>query len=308
MTLLANIDAVRGESLRKRFADILPDQRIVLADEEFDKGAIRYILTWKVPDDLSSFPALEVIFSIGAGVDQFIQTSIPKGVALVRLVDPGLTSMMQEYVTMAVLGLHRDLPAYLAQQRSEVWGQVSVPPPAGERRVGVMGLGELGRGALRALAPFGFPLAGWARSEHVIEGVDCYHGTDGLEAFLSRTDILVCLLPLTSQTEGILNGTLFSQLPEAAALVHVGRGRQLNHMDLIEALNAGQLRSAVIDVTEPEPLPPGHPFWSDPRILLTPHIACITRVDMLAPAIAANLLNHRQSKPLLGEVALDRGY
>jgi len=308
MTLLANIDTVRGEKLRKRFAEILPDQRVVLAGEEFDKCAVRYILTWKIPDDLSSFPALEVIFSIGAGVDQFIQTSLPEGVVLVRLVDPGLTSMMQEYVTMAVLGLHRDLPAYLTQQRNEVWRQVAVPPPAGERRVGVMGLGELGKGALKALAPFGFSLAGWARSEHVIEGVDCYHGADGFEAFLARTDILVCLLPLTSQTEGILDAALFSRLPKGAALVHVGRGRQLNHMDLVEALNSGQLRSAVIDVTEPEPLPPGHPFWSDPRILLTPHIACITRVDMLAPAIAANLLNHRQGKPMLGEVALDRGY
>lgn len=308
MTLFANIDAARGETLRNQFKMLLPDQKIVLAGERFDPSEIRYILTWKIPDNLAQFSSLTVIFSVGAGVDQFIDAALPAGIKLVRLVDPGLTAMMQEYITMGVLSLHRDLPAYFAQRQKEIWAQVSIPPSAFQRRVGVMGLGELGKGALAALKPFGFSLSGWARSRHEIDGVQCYHGADGLKEFLAKTDILVCLLPLTAQTEGILSTNLFAQLPQGAALVHAGRGKQLNHEDLLTALDCGQLRSAFIDVTNPEPLPSGHPFWSDNRIILTPHIACITRIDMLVPAIAANLLSHRNNEALQGEVKLSRGY
>lgn len=308
MTLFANIDTQRGELLREQFSQIMPDQKIVLPEEDFDPTDVHYLLTWKIPDNLSSFSSLKIIFSIGAGVDQFIDAIIPEGVTLARLIDPGLTAMMQEYVTMGVLSLHRDLPAYLAQRHEEIWAQVSVPPPAAQRRVGIMGLGELGKGALKALEPFGFALAGWARSKHEIAGVECYHGAEGLDAFLARTDILVCLLPLTAQTEDILDASLFSRLPMGAALLHAGRGRQLNHDDLLAALDNGQLRAAVIDVTEPEPLASGHAFWSDPRIILTPHIACITRIDMLVPSIAANLLSHQRGETIQGSVELGRGY
>lgn len=308
MTLLANIDTARGETLRNLLAGLLPEQKVVLADEAFDPATIRHLLTWKIPDTMAQMTALEVVFSVGAGVDQFTGIRLPNGVKLVRLVAPGMVAMMQEYVTFATLGLHRDLPAYIAQQQTQVWKMASVPPPASARRVGVMGLGELGKGALEALKPFGFALAGWARSPHAIDGVECFHGAGGLGDFLARTDILICLLPLTPQTEGILNAALFSQLPRGAALVHVGRGRQLNHGDLTAALDGGQLSAAVLDVVHPEPLPQGHPFWSDPRIVLTPHIACITQMETLAPAIAANLANHAQGKPMLGEVALERGY
>lgn len=308
MTLFANIDAERGESLRNQFKTIMPAQKIVLPGEDFDPAEIRTILTWKIPDNLAQFSSVAIVFSIGAGVDQFIGATLPEGVKLVRLIDPGLTAMMQEYITMGVLGLHRDLPAYLAQKQNEIWAQVSIPPPASQRCVGVMGLGELGKGALNALKPFGFSLAGWARSAHHMEGVECYHGEDGLKDFLAATDILVCLLPLTEQTEDLLDAKLFAQLPKGAALVHAGRGKQLNHEDLLTALDSGQLRGAVIDVTEPEPLPAGHPFWSDQRIILTPHIACITRIDMLVPAIAANLQSHLNNEALQGEVELSRGY
>jgi glyoxylate/hydroxypyruvate reductase len=308
LALLVNIDSARGEKLRSLLSGLLPEQKVILAEEDFDPATIHHLLTWKIPDDMARFTSLQTVFSVGAGVDQFTGLRMPQGTKLVRLVAPGLAAMMQEYVAMAVLGLHRDLPAYIDQQRERVWKMASVPPPAGERRVGVMGLGELGRSALAALAPFGFPLAGWARGPHRIEGVECFHGPDGMGAFLTRCDILICLLPLTPQTEGILNAELFSQLPRGAALVHVGRGRQLNHADLTAALEAGQLRAAVLDVVHPEPLPQDHPFWNDPRIVLTPHIACITQVETLAPAIAANLKRHAKGEPMQGEVALERGY
>ncbi|MCC5960045.1 MAG: glyoxylate/hydroxypyruvate reductase A [Rhodobacteraceae bacterium] len=308
MTLLANIDTERGAKLRSILADLLPDQQVALADEAYDPTDIRHLLTWKIPDNLAQMTALKTVFSVGAGVDQFTGIRLPDGAKLVRLVAPGLVAMMREYVTMAVLGLHRDLPAYIAQRQAQVWKMASVPPPASARRVGVMGLGELGKGALAALQPFGFPLAGWARSPHKIDGVECFHGAAMLDDFLARTDILVCLLPLTPQTEGILNASLFAKLPHGAALVQAGRGRHLNQPDLVAALETGQISAAVLDVTDPEPLPQDHPFWGDPRIILTPHIACITQVETLAPAIAANLSRDAQGQPMLGEVAPERGY
>ncbi|MEH6692144.1 MAG: glyoxylate/hydroxypyruvate reductase A [Pseudorhizobium pelagicum] len=308
MVLFANIDAERGQRLKQRFREVAPDQVLVLPDDSFEKQDVRHLLTWKIPENLAECVNLEIIFSVGAGVDQFVATGVPEGVTLVRLIDPGLTAMMQEYVAMAVLSLHRDLPAYVAQQEQAVWKQVSLPPPARERRVGVMGLGELGKGALAALGNFGFQLSGWARSPHQIAGVDCFHGEDGLQRFLPSVDILVCLLPLTNETRGILNKDLFDRLPNGASLVHAGRGQHLQHDDLLSALETGQLRSAFLDVVDPEPLPDTHPFWRHPQIILTPHVACMTRVEMLATAIAGNLDRHRAGKPMAGVVAVERGY
>ncbi|QCO54735.1 glyoxylate/hydroxypyruvate reductase A [Pseudorhodobacter turbinis] len=309
MTFLANMDRPRAEMLRDKFAKLMPETTVVLADEPFAKSNVRYMLTWQVPEDIkTAYPNLEVIFSLGAGADQFVMSDVPEGVPIVRLIDDGLTAMMQEYVTMAVLALHRDLPGYIDNQRRQVWERVTVPPPTRDRRVGVMGLGELGQGALRALAPFGFPLSGWARSPRKIDGVTTYHGAAGLAPFLAQTDILICLLPLTGETRNILNRDLFDSLPEGAALVHVGRGQQLDHDALLAALDAGRLRAAVIDVTAPEPLPAGHAFWSDPRILLTPHIACITRLETSLRGICDNLRRHQAGKSLRGVVDPELGY
>jgi len=299
MTFLANMDRERGEILRDLFADLIPDLEVVLAGEDFDQTAVRYMLTWRVPEDIKiGWPALEVIFSLGAGADQFNMAKLPDGVPVVRLVADDHAAMMREYITMAVLALHRDLPDYINQQKRQVWQQVSVPPPAADRRVGVMGLGNLGRSALDALAPFGFALSGWARSPHDITNVTTFHGENGLGPFLAQTDILICLLPLTDSTKHILNACLFDQLPPSAALVHAGRGQQLDHDALISALNSGKLRSAVIDVTDPEPLPKEHPFWSDPRVILTPHIACITRIEACIPVVCKNIQRHRRGETL----------
>ena len=308
MTLLINIDAARGRRLCALLADLAPGQRLVLRDEDPDPAEVRHILTWLLPEDLERFLALATVFSVGAGVDQFLGAQLPEGVRLVRLISPGLTAMMQEYVAMAVLGLHRHLPAYIDQRARQLWERVDIPPPASLRRVGVMGLGELGRAALAALRPFGFRLSGWARSPHALAGVDTFHGEDGLTPFLSDLDFLVCLLPLTPQTEGILNAGMFSRLPRGAHLVQVGRGRQLVQDDLLAALDQGRIAAAVLDVTDPEPLPAGHPFWSDPRIILTPHIACITQVEALAGPLADNLRRFTRGEPMLGEVAAERGY
>ncbi len=201
MTFLANMDRARGEVLRDQFADLLPDLTVVLADEPFDKSAVDYMLTWNVPEDIkTAWTSLKVIFVLGAGADHFSMSEVPDGIPVVRLVSEEHAAMMQEYITMSVLALHRDLPGYINQQRQQIWRQVSVPPMPTNRRVGVMGLGNLGKGALRALAPFGFSLSGWSRSPRDIDGIKTFHGTDGLEPFLNQVDILICLLPLTEET------------------------------------------------------------------------------------------------------------
>lgn len=309
MTFLANMDRARGEVLRKDFADILPDLKVVLADETYDKSVVHYMLTWNVPEDIkTAWPELKVIFVLGAGADHFDMSEVPEGVPVVRLVSDEHAAMMKEYITMSVLALHRDLPGYIDQQCRQVWGQVSVPPMPADRRVGVMGLGNLGQGALSALEPFGFALSGWARSPREIDGVTTFHGKDGLEPFLNQTDILICLLPLTDETKNILNRNLFDMLPQGAALVHAGRGQQLDHQALTDALDAGQLRAAVIDVTDPEPLPAGHPIWTDSRIILTPHIACITRIEACIPVVSDNIKRHLNGEELCGVIDPSLGY
>lgn len=304
MAILYLSDPARGAILREALAEALPDLPFYIGHAP-DPKAIRYLVTWTAPDDLATtYPNLRMILSVGAGVDQFDLKSLPETVAVVRMLDASIAEQMQEYVTLATLALHRDLPLYLGQQKAGHW-QASHNSPAASRRVGVMGLGQLGQAVLAALRPFGFPLAGWSRSPHQSEGVTCF--TD-LHSFLARTDLLICLLPLTPETTGILNADLFARLPQGALLVHAGRGKQLDHAALLGAMQSGHLAGAILDVTDPEPLPPDHALWYDPRIILTPHVACQTRAETAAAHIIAAIRADGTGQEVPGRIDRRRGY
>jgi len=308
MALLYKADPVRGEQWKRLFAEYAPDIEWRAWPDIGDPKDIRYLAAWQAPDDLETLlPNLQVLFALSAGVDQLDLDRLPTTLPVVRLLDPSITRGMCEYASFAVLSLHRDMLRYRQQQMARCW-QAHLLQPAAKRRVGVMGLGTQAQQILATLQTFGFDLSGWARSKHHIAGVECFAGAEQLPAFLGQCDIVVCVLPLTEQTKGILNRQLFQHLPKGAALVNMGRGGHLIEEDLLEALASGQLNAAVLDVLEQEPAAPDHPFWHHPQILLTPHIAAMTQPESAFRVLLENIRRHQRGESMLGQVDRKRSY
>ena len=246
---------------------------------------IRYCMTWKPLRGIyERMPDLAALFVLGAGIERFLaDSSVPAQVKIVKMAEPGLTQAMEHYVLWQVLNHHRRFWELDVAQREAKWIDQTYPAPW-ERKVGVLGLGALGEAVAKLLTEFGFTTRGWSRSAKSIDRVQCFAGREALDAFLEGIEILICLLPLTDETRGILNADLFAKLAPGAGLINVGRGAHLNESDLIPALDSGVLTAASLDVMSVEPLPEGHPFWRHPRIFLTPHLAA--DVDPVTSAVA----------------------
>ncbi len=298
----------RAHLWREHFGRAAPEIEFRIWPDVGDTGSIRYLVLWEPIDDIATeFPNLEVLFSTGAGVDQFDLTKIPDDVRVVRLLDPMIIAGMREYVCHAVLTLHRDFLGYRQSQAVADWRPVETRP-ANETRVGVMGLGTLGRAVLDALQPFAYSLRAWSQSPHDVDGVQCFSGSEQLQSFVSDCDILICLLPLTAATRGILNRDLFDAMPRGSGLINVGRGAHLVEDALLAALSDGQISGAVLDVAGDEPLAPEHPFWRHPRIQLTPHIASVTGTESAAAVLLDNVLRHERGERMLGVIDRGLGY
>ena len=287
----------------------IPDLEMRVFPEIGDRRDIDAALVWKPqPGLLAALPNLKLIVSLGAGVDHLLaDATTPRHVPVARLVDPYMTEAMSEYVLTQVLRIHRQDFAYRAQQSARVWRELP-QINASERRVGVLGLGELGSDVARKLSVLGFRVGGWSRRERRLPGIETFHGTSGLITLARRSNIVVCLLPLTRETADVMDAKLFAAIPRGGAIINAARGRHLVEADLLAALESGQLSAAVLDVFAEEPLPAEHPFWNHPKIIVTPHAAAATHAPTAAAGVAENLKRLADGRPLINLVDIHSGY
>lgn len=296
---------------RSAFGELCPELDIRWWDDPtVDPKDVAYILVWQPqPGRIAAFPNLRIIFSSGAGVDHILaDPNLPHHLPIVRNASAETLQSVGEYVCLGVLALQRDLKRALTAQREHRWDEFQGTRTAPQTRVGVMGLGNTGRLALRMLHGLGYSLAGWSLSEKSILNVTCYAGLEQLDDFLRNSDILVGLLPETPLTRGLLCASRLAVLPRNAGIVSAGRGSLIVMPDLIAALESGHLSGAVLDVFENEPLPPTDPAWDHPRIIVTGHIAgfasCYARAEYVANAIKAS----RRGEKLPNVYQPTRGY
>jgi glyoxylate/hydroxypyruvate reductase len=298
----------------QRWRDLLSAEReVVLEPDGASDPLITYAVVWKQrPNLLSSLPNLRAVFSIGAGVDHILADPTVPDVPIVKVVADNLTQYMTEYVVWRVLDHHRQGMLYRSQQKRKIWHE---PPqrPAEDISVGIMGLGTLGRAAASVLLSLGFAVNGWSRSERPMEGVSTYAGEAGLIPFLNATDILVVLLPLTPQTQGIINYGVLKELRKrnglgGSVLINAGRGRLQKDADIVRALEDGTLKEASLDVFEVEPLPKTSPLWSHPKVFVTPHAAATSDPVHLVPIMLRQMDAFERGEKLDNLVNRNAGY
>ena len=314
MSLLFAFTGGDEEPWIRRFGALLPDHPLFTPATLKRPDSVLYGIGWRHrPGAFKGLPNLRVLFSLGAGVDALLADPDLPEVPLVRVVDRDLRDRMSEWVLLHALLHHRQFRRYDRQQAERVWADDPLQPAARDVRIGVLGLGVLGLDAARKLQGVGFDVAGWSRSARTIEGLPTHHGPKGLEAMLARTDILVCLLPLTQETRGLLNRGLIAKLAKdgrlgGPALINAGRGGLQVEADLVAALDDGALIGVSLDVFEREPLPASSPLWGHPKAFLTPHNAAISAHDAVAAYVARQILAFERGEPLENVVDRKRGY
>ena len=274
-----------------------------------DTADIEIALAWKPPRGLlASFGNLRLIVSLGMGVDHLLADDrLPEGVPIVRIMDDGLVGQMSEYAIYWALRHHRDIDTYAESQRRKEWKPLDFVDTL-HRRVGVMGLGTIGQDTARKFATLGFPTAGWSRTAKSLDGIETFHGADGLRKFLARSDILVAVLPLTRDTRGLLDAKAFAALPKGAYFINMARGPLVVDDALLAALASGQVSGAALDVFNQEPLPADHPYWTHPKVHVTPHIAGATNPRTASPGIIENIERLRSGRELIHRVDPKTGY
>jgi glyoxylate/hydroxypyruvate reductase A len=272
-----------GAALKER----IPNLDFRVWPDVGDPKEIEFALLWALPPgSLVSMTNLRCICSLGQGVDHvFLDPDLPLDAKVMRLVDPWMARAMSEWMLLNILRFHRQGPEYQELERQRVW-KVLPAPETSERRVGVLGLGALGADTASKVAALGFDVAGWSRTRKLIGSVESFHGEDQLEAFLNRTDILCCLLPLTPETVGIIDVDTLAALPKGAFVINAGRGQHVVDEDLLAALDSGHIAGAALDVFHQEPLPPEHPFWAHPKVQVWPHVSAPSNANSAAAQVA----------------------
>ncbi|MEH2512719.1 glyoxylate/hydroxypyruvate reductase A [Nitrobacteraceae bacterium AZCC 1564] len=299
--------------LRDYLSDIIRElDHITFVDhrDRHNPSDVRLAVAWHpARDAFDSYPELKAVCSIGAGADNILSCpSLRRGIDVVRVVDPAQAEMMSGFVLWHVIWHQRRFATYLAQQRERVWQRLS-QRSARDVSVGILGYGEIGRRVANDVMALGFPVNVWSRTmKSVPAGVKAYHAAEGLSAMLNNTEILINLLPLTAETRGILNLTTFRKMKRGGYLIQVGRGEHLIEQDLLTALDEGQLAGASLDVFSSEPLGRQHPFWTHPKIIVTPHDACDVSMNAIKATIATTADAVRTGQRTRHAINRERGY
>lgn len=299
------------------FAEHYPRETVLWYSDDLGDDAlsgVEFAVVWAPGEALfARIPNVKALFSLGAGVDHITLSGVTlPDVPVVRYVNDDLTNAMGEWIVLQCLIHLRQHLAYAAQARAKQW-RILDQPAAGDMRVGIMGLGVLGQDAAKKLLTMGFQVSGWSRTEKSVPGVEAFHGDDQLDAFLAQTDILVSLLPLTRETEGLIDKALLGKLARDGALggpflINGGRGKTQNDADIAACLAGGMLKGASLDVFQVEPLPPDHALWSAPNLVITPHAAAWSKRESVAHYVMGQIARLREGKPLQNVIDRERGY
>lgn len=293
----------------RELRQLLPEHTVLPHDVIITLADVDIAVVWKPPPGwLASLPNLQLTISIGAGIDHIVMDpAYPENVPIVKTTGPEMIERMREYIVLHVLRFHRQLPLIQAQQAKKTWKSV-ITPTASQRQIGIMGMGGMGQAAATSIAQLGFTVRCWSRSPKKVADVESFYGNEQLSTFAYGTDILVCLLPLTDATEGILSQALFSSLAQGACLINAARGQHLVEKDLLSALKSGQLSYATLDVFHVEPLPESHAFWTHPQILVTPHVASLIDPSSGGRVIAENIERFARGEEPNGMTVSSQGF